>query len=51
MSRVPEECPTGVRTLLDRCLSEDPMERPSAVEIVQEITQLLEEPSLRQTPP
>ena len=38
--RVPEECPEEVLVLIDACLSEDPAQRPSAVEVFQRLNAL-----------
>ena len=32
--RVPEECPLAVAQLMRRCLSVNPKERPSAIDVV-----------------
>ncbi|KAL4431038.1 hypothetical protein ABPG75_006294 [Micractinium tetrahymenae] len=39
--KVPDECPREVADLLDRMLSQDPAERPTAPEVLQELGQLL----------
>ena len=40
LCRVPEECPSEVEDLIDRCLASEPADRPSAVELVKMLTQL-----------
>lgn len=39
--RVPQECPQDVADLLDRMLSQDPVDRPNAQEVLQELGHLL----------
>lgn len=40
--RAPEEAPAAVVALIQRCLSEDPMQRPTAVECAQALTRMTE---------
>lgn len=42
LRRAPEEAPAPVVALIQRCLSEDPAQRPTAVECVQTLTRIAE---------
>lgn len=42
--RVPEDCPAEVADLYERCTAEDPAQRPTAREVVEQLTRLVVPP-------